>query len=117
MFWQISSFPRCEYHVFLSHCALDRQEMVHPVYDELKRRGIILSAWDSLRDRGIFHQLADGDPVTWAVNKIVDFLHREQDLALDMAKVLLSGQPVYQTLSIRPGLVERITLFDPSPIP
>jgi hypothetical protein len=200
MFWQITSFPRCEYHVFLSHCALDRQDMVHPVHDELKRRGIIpwldrddyyygrdsrtalrdgllrsrhvvffvtlgmmdyrrgwcpmelaysdllqanlihaggpllnfelplifldradvefpRTAWDALRDRGIFHQPADGDPVIWAVNKIVEFLHREQDLALDMAKVVVPGQPVHQALAGRPGLVERVTQFDPSPIP
>ena len=151
MFWQITSFPRCEYHVFLSHCAIDREFLVHPVNDELKRRGIFpwldrddyyygrdsrtalrdgllrsrhvvffitlgmmdykrgwcpmelaysgllqanlihaggpllnfelpllfldradvelpRTAWDVLRDRGIFHQPADGDPVIWAVN-------------------------------------------------
>src|SRR5262249_43481371 len=39
--WQIASYPRCEYHVFLSHCAGDRSWLVHPVYDELKRSGIV----------------------------------------------------------------------------
>jgi hypothetical protein len=199
MFWQITAFPRCEYHVFLSHCANDRELLVHPVYDGLMRRGIIpwldredyyhgrdsrtalqdgllrsrhvvffvtlalmdyrrgwcpmelaysdllqanllhaggtllnfelplivldrtdselpRTAWNALRDRGIFHQPADGDPVRWAVDRIIDFLHREQDLALDMAKVLIPGQPVYRELTGRPGLVERVTQFDPSPI-
>lgn len=41
MFWEITSFPRCEYHAFLSHCADDRDWLVHRVYDELQRRGII----------------------------------------------------------------------------
>ncbi len=199
MFWQISSFPRCEYHVFLSHCALDRTNLVHPVYDELKRRGIVpwldredyyygrdsrtalrdgllrsrhvvffitlgmmdyrrgwcpmelaysdllqanlihaggpllnfelplifldradaelpRTAWDALRDRGRFHQLSDGDPILWAVDQIVAFLHREQDLALDMAKVVVPGEPVYIALAGRPGLITRITQFDPGPI-
>jgi hypothetical protein len=75
------------------------------------------TAWDALRDRGIYHQPADGEPVIWAVNKIVEFLHREQDLALDMAKVLVPGKPIYRALTGRHGLVERVTQFDPSPIP
>jgi len=200
MFWRISSYPRCEYHVFLSHCAADRLTLVNPVYDELRRRKVIpwldredyyygrdsrtalrdgllrsrhvvffvtlgmmdyrrgwcpmelaysdllqanlvhpggpllnfefplifldradtelpRTAWGALRDRGKFHHPSDGDPVTWAVDQIAGFLHREQDLALDMAKVVLPGQPVHDALSDRPGLLERVTQFDPSPIP
>lgn len=199
MFWQITSFPRYAYHVFLSHCAIDRSSLVHPVYDELRKRGIIpwldrddyyygrdsrtalrdgllrsrhvvffvtlgmmdykrgwcqmelaysdllqanlrhpggtllnfelplffldrtdvdlpRSAWGALRDRGVFHDPADGDPVAWSVNRIVEFLHNEQTLALDMAKVLRPGQPVYQALAGRTGVVNRVTRFDPSPI-
>jgi hypothetical protein len=200
MVWQITSYPRCEYHEFLSHCAIDRSTLVHCVYDELMRRRIVpwldredyyygrdsrtalrdgllrsrhvvffvtlgmmdyrrgwcpmelaysdllqanlihaggpllnfelplffldrndvdlsRSAWDTLRDRGIFHHPSDGDPVNWAVDQIVAFLHREQDLALDMARVVVPGQPVYDALASRHGLVERITQFDPGPIP
>ncbi len=200
MFWQITSFPRCEYHVFLSHCAMDRDSLVYPVCEELKRRGIIpwldrddyysgrdsrtalrdgllrsrhvvffitlgmmdykrgwcpmelaysdllqsnlitaggpllnfeiplifldradpelpRTAWDALRDRGIFYRTTDGDPVLWAAKQITEFLQREQLLALDMSKVIVPGQRVYQTLSDRNGLIERITHFDPSPIP
>ena len=169
MFWQIVSYPRCEFHVFLSHCAIDRASLVYPVYEELMRRRIIpwldredyyygrdsrsalrdglmrsrhvvffvtlgmldykrgwcpmelaysdllqanflhpggpllnfelplifldrsnpelpRTAWDALRDRGIFHHPSDGDAVTWAADQIDAFLHREQNLASDMAK-------------------------------
>lgn len=40
MFWTTDFFPRCEHHVFLSHCAEDRTELVHPVYESLRERGI-----------------------------------------------------------------------------
>jgi hypothetical protein len=56
------------------------------------------TAWGTLRDRGIFHHPSDGDPVSWAVDQIVAFLHREQDLALDMAKEFKPGKPVRKIL-------------------
>lgn len=160
MFWQVTAYPRCEHHVFLSHCADDRSWLVHPVYDELRRRRIVpwldredyyygrdsrtalrdgllrsrhvvffvtlgmmaytrnwcpmelaysdliqsnfihsggtllnfelplvfldrtdlelpRTAWDALRDRGRFYHPSNGDAVTWAVDQIVAFLHRE----------------------------------------
>lgn len=200
MFWQITSFPRCEYHVFLCHCAEDRATLVYPVYNELRRKGIVpwldredyyygrdsrtavrdgllrsrhvvffvtlammdyrrgwcvmelaysdllqanmahpggsllnfelplfflnpadpqlpRTAWDALRDRGRFHRPKDGDPVAWAIDQIAAFLDREQLLALDLAKVVTPGQPVYDALADRLGLVERVTQFDPGPIP
>ena len=42
---------------------------------------------------------------------------REQALALDLAKVLLPGTPVYQALTGQQGLVEGVTQFDAGPIP
>lgn len=39
--WIISHFPRCEFHVFLSHCAEDRAWLVRPLFEQLKRRRII----------------------------------------------------------------------------
>ena len=39
--WRIKFWPECDKHVFLSHCAEDRNELVSPVYDELGRRGIV----------------------------------------------------------------------------
>lgn len=202
MFWQITSYPRCEYHVFLSHCADDRQRLVYPVYDELRRRGVIpwldredyyygrdsrtalrdgllrsrhvvffitlammdyrrgwcpmelaysdllqtnlvhpggpllnyelplyfldrtdpelpRTVWGAPRDRGTFHHPSDDDYVAWAIDQISDFLHREQALALNMAKVIVPGQRIQRELVERgqPGLIERVTQFDPSPIP
>jgi hypothetical protein len=74
------------------------------------------TAWSVLRDRGVFHHPSDGDMVAWAVEQILAFLRREQALALDMAKVIVPDQPVYESLAGRFGLVERITQFDPTPI-
>jgi hypothetical protein len=41
MFWQLTSFPRCAHHVFLSHCAEDRDHLVRPVYDALVAGGVV----------------------------------------------------------------------------
>lgn len=41
--WQISHWPKCEFHVFLSHCAEDRERFVIPLQKELERRQI--TAW------------------------------------------------------------------------
>jgi hypothetical protein len=200
MFWRIASYPGCEYHVFLSHCAADRPVLVYPVCEELMRRGIIpwldrddyyygrdsrtalrdgllrsrhvvffitlgmmdyrrgwcqmelaysdllqsnlvhpggpllnlqlplifldrsdpelpRTVWNALVDRGRFHHPSDGDAVTWAVDQIDGFLHREQKLAVDLAKVVLPGSPLHMALADRPGMVDRITRFDPGPIP
>lgn len=40
MLWQVASFPKCEHHVFLSHCAEDRDALVSPVYDRLVATGV-----------------------------------------------------------------------------
>lgn len=200
MFWQIASFPACDHHIFLSHCAEDKPWLVDAVCEELKRREIIpwldredyyygrdsraalrdgllrcrhvvffvtlamldyrrgwclielayadllqanllgrggpllnfelplffidqvdpqlpRTAWNLLRDRGAFHQPADGDPLAWAVERISGFLRQEQRLALEMARFLAPGQPDYDELAGRPGLLERLTRFDPGPIP
>lgn len=200
MFWQILAYPRCEYHVFLSHCAEDGRQLVHPVYDRLQQlriipwldredyyygresrtalrdgllrsrhvvffitlgmmdyrrgwahlelaysdllqanlthaggplmnvelplfflnhgdSGLLPTVWNALRDRGRFHSPADGDPVEWAVRQIQVFLQREQSLALDMAKVIVPGSPMHDRLSEHHGLLERVTRFDPGPIP
>jgi hypothetical protein len=72
------------------------------------------SAWSALRDKASFHHPIDGDPVEWAVNQIADFLDREQRLAMNMAKVVGPG---HGAVMGRTGLLERVTLFDPKPIP
>jgi hypothetical protein len=62
MFWQISSFPRCRHHAFLSHCAIDRPNLVYPVFEELKRRAIVpwLDRDDYYYGRGSRAALRDG---------------------------------------------------------
>ena len=35
MLWQLASFPKCRYHVFLSHCQEDREQLVRPVHEAL----------------------------------------------------------------------------------
>ena len=39
--WQISSFPTCQFHVFLSHSAEDREWLILPLFERLKRVPII----------------------------------------------------------------------------
>lgn len=39
--WEISSIPRCEHHVFLSHCAEDRGWLVNPLYEHLAAARVI----------------------------------------------------------------------------
>src|ERR1035437_7632999 len=53
--WEIASFPHCEHHVFLSHCAEDRRWLVDPLHARLKSHQII--PWI---DR--HHYLAGTDP-------------------------------------------------------
>jgi hypothetical protein len=39
--WRIEYWPSCEAHIFLSHCAEDRERLILPVYEELKCRHVI----------------------------------------------------------------------------
>ena len=41
MFWQLASFPKCQHHVFLSHCQEDRDALVRPVYERITDSGIV----------------------------------------------------------------------------
>lgn len=38
--WSIENWPPCEFHVFLSHCAEDRERLVLPVYKHLQSEGV-----------------------------------------------------------------------------
>lgn len=38
--WSISHWPKCGWHVFLSHAAEDRQELVLPVYRKLRQGSV-----------------------------------------------------------------------------
>ena len=41
MFWTLSSFPTCQWHVFLSHCREDRVDLVSPLNEQLREAGVI----------------------------------------------------------------------------
>lgn len=41
MRWSIDYYPLCTHHVFLSHCAEDREDLVVPVYHALEAAGVI----------------------------------------------------------------------------
>jgi len=78
---------------------------------------LMRTVWGSLQDRGHFHRPSDGNEVEWSVDQIVAFLRREQTLAQDLAKVAIPGQLLHDQLAGRLGFVERVTTFDPGPIP
>lgn len=40
MFWQVASYLKCDYHVFLSHCQEDRDGLVEPVHRSLIAKGL-----------------------------------------------------------------------------
>ena len=41
MFWQLQFFPRCRWHVFLSHCREDMEWLIDPLYEALRQKAII----------------------------------------------------------------------------
>jgi len=43
MRWQLSSFPKCTHHAFLSHCAEDRAAFAEPLHRKLQRNAV--EAW------------------------------------------------------------------------
>lgn len=195
MLWQVAACPKCEHHVFLSHCAEDRETLVSPVYDRLVAAGItpwldredyyygrdsrsalrdgILrsrhvvffvteamltvargwcvlelaltellelsfrvrggqlanvflplflvpqsnaelprSVWQLARDRGRFH--VGGDPVVWCGAEIGAFLHRERQLARDVARQVKADPARDMLLGQTPGLRDRVTKFHPT---
>jgi len=41
MLWRVESFPPCKYHVFLSHCQEDKEQLVLPLHGALCERGVV----------------------------------------------------------------------------
>jgi hypothetical protein len=62
MLWRIQFFPRCTHHVLLSHCREDREGLVFPLDEGLRRQGIIpwLDRHDYPYGRTSFDALRDG---------------------------------------------------------
>jgi len=72
------------------------------------------SAWRTLSDRGAFHKDGDGDPVTWARDRILEFILREQRRGQDLAKGLEGYRRERSRLGLRRGLLDRITCRHPA---
>lgn len=196
MLWQLTGFPRCAHHIFLSHCAEDRDTIVSPVHQRLLVNGVLpwldqedyyygrdsrtalrdgilasrhvvffitdavlstargwcvfelafaelleltlqvsggklanvilplflvpqsderlpRSVWQAVRDRGRFHQPADGDPVEWCHNEVRGFLLREQALSREVSQFARQDSKLADGLHRTPGLFDRVTRFHP----
>lgn len=74
------------------------------------------SVWQAARDRGVFYpgQVPRAD---WAADQIARFLAREQLLAGDQRRATLRQPDVRAGLRPRTGLLDRVTRFDPQPLP
>lgn len=70
---------------------------------------IFRSAWQPLRERAVFHQPKDGDPVTWAVDQINSFNLREAQRGVDNLLWLQQDSRARARLNSRQGLIDRIT--------
>ena len=62
MFWQLQFFPRCRWHVFLSHCREDMEWLIDPLYEALRQEAIIpwLDRHDYPYGRPSLNALRDG---------------------------------------------------------
>lgn len=199
--WLVDYFPRCEFHVFLSHSREDHDRLVRPVHDSLRRqhyaswldhhhypygvdsrtalRAAVLTCrhvvffvtdamvanargwcvlelayaellqqnlttaegphanvvlplffvsqaskklprtvWQSIRDRGAFHNPNGGlDAVAWATGRIMAFLKQESRNARRQTERSNRDVMFQESLASPIGLFERVTKFDPQPIP
>jgi hypothetical protein len=44
--WSVCHLPRCTYHVFLSHCAEDRDRLIRPINDKLQNEHDLIPWFD-----------------------------------------------------------------------
>jgi len=76
------------------------------------------TVWQAIRDRGNFHDTTKGlDPVTWACMEIERFLKREQRMTIGLKARAGRDRTFRQSLPLSTGLRDRVTKFDPQPIP
>ena len=74
------------------------------------------SVWQAPRDRGQFCPTG-ADRVVWASGRVRDFLLREQELAVGFRRFARRDADFRTQLRARPGLIERVTAFQPQPLP
>jgi TIR domain len=76
------------------------------------------TVWRTLWDRGpSCRPEQTPDKVTWAVNEIRRFLRNEQRRAEQFERRCKREKTFRELLTSRPGMRERVTIFDPQPIP
>jgi hypothetical protein len=72
------------------------------------------SVWQTGRDRGPFRPKG-ASRVEWAVEQVVAFLKRERTFADRMRDHALDIPAFHKALQQRPGLLKRVTEFQPLP--
>ena len=76
------------------------------------------TVWRTLADRGpTYRPERDPDPVSWAVGAIHRFLLLEQRRAERFEQRRRKDRDFRDSLSRTPGLKQRVTVFEPQPIP
>jgi hypothetical protein len=75
------------------------------------------TAWQAVRDRGVFHKPEHGPEAAWAVHQIAEFLTREAERGLINAAWLRHDSHARARLNTRPGLLNRIKALHPTPAP
>jgi hypothetical protein len=79
------------------------------------------TVWQATRDRGNFLEPKRGPKakarrVEWAVEQVVQFLGNEEKRSADMAARAAADRTFRQELAKPPGLLQRVTRFDPNPL-
>jgi hypothetical protein len=76
------------------------------------------SVWQLIRDRGLFCDASGPAALrTWCADQILEFLRREQTLAIQMKHHALESEPFRKSLQTTPGLIRRVTAFHPKALP
>lgn len=76
------------------------------------------TVWQTVRDRGhFFDPSRSADPVAWAVDEVTRFLRREQEQAKRLRATVRADEKLRLALPLENGLRQRVTRFDPQPLP
>ncbi|MFW6162543.1 MAG: toll/interleukin-1 receptor domain-containing protein [Planctomycetota bacterium] len=78
--------------------------------------GLLRSAWLPVRDRGVFCPPKSSDRVAWAAERVVAFLRQGEARGVDIASWLEQDSRARSRLSARPGILDRITCRNPTPL-
>ena len=110
--WQISHWPKCEFHVFLSHCAEDREHFVIPL------QVLVRSIWQSVCEKGKFYvgkNVATQKAIRWTASQIEDFVRQEELRGEQIAEIVKHDPMLTAQFGHDPNLLRRIAASDPNP--